>query len=189
MPYLTDVEVNDLGFKFVGNNVKISTRAVFYEPELISIGDFSRIDDLCLISGNISVGKYCHITPMCMLAGGAPGIELGDFCTLAYGVKIFSQSDDYSGHSMTNSLINKRFKKELFAPVSLGKHVIVGAGSTILPGVRLGEGCAVAAMSLITKSCEDWGMYKGIPAQRFKERSKALLKLEKEFLEGAHDPF
>lgn len=91
---------------------------------------------------------------------------------------------DLSGHSMASFLIDKRFKNELFSPVCLGKHVIVGAGRTILRGVRLGEGCELATMPLNTKSCENWGMHKGILAPRFKEISKALLKLEAEFLGG-----
>lgn len=44
---------------------------------------------------------------MCLIAGGTQGVYLDDYVPLAYGVKIFSQSDDYSGQSMCNSLIDK----------------------------------------------------------------------------------
>ncbi|KRS21857.1 hypothetical protein AAY72_06310 [Alishewanella sp. WH16-1] len=182
MAYLNFAELKNIGFKKLGRNVKISDKAAIYNPELIEIGDNSRIDDFCILSGNIVVGRFCHITPMCLLAGGEPGIKLADFCTLAYGVKIFSQSDDYSGTSMVNSLIPKKFKRETFAPVVLEKQVIIGAGSMVLPGVIIAEGCSVGAMSLVTKSTTAWGIYLGIPAKRFKERSKALLELERDFL-------
>lgn len=49
---------------------------------------------------------------MCLVAGGEPGIIMSDFVTLAYGVKVFSQSDDYSGKSLVNSNIPKKFKHE-----------------------------------------------------------------------------
>ncbi|MNP64306.1 dTDP-4-amino-4,6-dideoxy-D-glucose acyltransferase [compost metagenome] len=63
------------------------------------------------------------------------------------------------------------------------RHVIVGTNAVIFPGVTLAEGCAVGAMSLVTKSTVPWGIYTGIPAKRIKERSRELLKRESEFLE------
>ena len=59
--------------------------------------------------------------------------------------------------------------------------MIVGSGCTILPGVTLAEGTAVGAMSLCKQSTEPWGIYAGIPARRIKERSRELLKLQKEY--------
>lgn len=182
MAYFTQKQLEDMGFKAIGKNVRISDKAAIYNPEHISIGDNSRIDDFCVVSGNVSIGSYCHITPMCLLAGGTPGIILDDFCTLAYGVKVFSQSDDYSGSTMVNSLIPKKFKNELFAPVILARQTIVGAGVTIMPGVTLAEGCAIGAMSLITKSTQPWGIYTGVPARRIKDRKRDLLQLEQQFL-------
>ena len=172
-----------MGFKSVGEGVKISDKASIYNPECIELGDFSRVDDFCVISGNVSVGRYVHVTPMCLIAGGAPGVYLHDFCTLAYGVKVFAQSDDYSGSTMVNSLIPKKYKDELFAKVILEKQVIVGANSTILPGVTISEGCSVGAMTLVNKSTDPWGIYVGNPARRIKERKRDLLELEKQFLE------
>jgi acetyltransferase-like isoleucine patch superfamily enzyme len=119
---------------------------------------------------------------MCLIAGGKPGIQLHDFCTLAYGVKIFSQSDDYSGESMVNSLVDSRYKSEVFSSVVLKKHVIIGTNSVVLPGVTVAEGCSVGAMSLLNKSTEPWGLYVGTPAFRCKERKQDLLILEQQFL-------
>lgn len=187
MSYYSDLELKSIGFKLIGNNVKISSKASIYNPELISIGDNSRIDDFCVISGLVSIGKYCHITPMCLVAGGVMGVVLEDFCTLAYGVKIFSQSDDYGGLSMTNSLIPKKYKCESFEKSVLKRHVIVGAGSIVFPGVVVEEGCSIGSMSLVNKSTAPWGIYVGIPVKRIKERSKKLLEMEKEFLREKDD--
>lgn len=183
MAYLTEVQLKKIGFKKLGRKVKISDKASIYDADQIEIGDYSRVDDFCILSGKITLGKYNHITPMCLVAGGTPGITFEDFCTLAYGVKVFSQSDDYSGETLTNSLLPKKFKKEIFAPVFFGRHVIVGAGSVVFPGVTIEEGCSIGAMTLLTKSTESWGIYMGIPAKRIKDRKKDLLALEAKFLE------
>ncbi|MCY1289105.1 dTDP-4-amino-4,6-dideoxy-D-glucose acyltransferase [compost metagenome] len=183
MAYYPDEKLRQMGFLHIGKNVKISDKASIYNADQIEIGDNSRIDDFCVISGKVRIGAFCHITPMCLVAGGTPGVFFSDFCTLAYGVKVFSQSDDYSGETLTNSLIPRKLKKEIFAEVRLGKHVIVGAGSIIFPGVHVAEGCSVGAMTLISKSTLPWGIYVGNPARRIKERKKDLLILEKKFLE------
>lgn len=188
MAYLTPSELDSMGFKSLGKNVKISDKASIYNANEIKIGDHSRIDDFCIISGNIKIGSYCHITPMCLLAGGEKGIHLNDFCTLAYGVKIFSQSDDYSGETMVNSLIPKKFKNEGKEKVTLERQVIVGAGSMIMPGVTVAEGCSIGAMTLVNKSTKPWGIYLGIPAKKVKNRKQNLLELEKQFLEENNDP-
>jgi acetyltransferase-like isoleucine patch superfamily enzyme len=68
------------------------------------------------------------------------------------------------------------------APVTLGKHVIIGSGSVVLPGVDLGEGVAVGALSLITRPLEPWGICAGTPVRRIRDRSKALLNEERRYL-------
>ena len=182
MAYYSQEQLDVMGFKSIGRNVKISDKAAIYNTNEIEIGDNSRIDDFCIISGRVSIGSYCHITPMCLVAGGTPGVYLENFCTLAYGVKIFSQSDDYSGETMTNSLIPAEFKNETFETVRLEKYAIVGAGSIVLPGANLREGSSVGAMSLIHKSTDPWGVYAGIPAKRLKDRKKDLVALSNKFL-------
>lgn len=184
MAYYTEEQLKNLGFKYVGKNVKISDKASIYNFDQIEIGDNSRIDDFCIISGKIKIGRNVHITPMCLVAGGMEGVIFEDFTTIAYGVQVFTQSDDYSGRTMCNSTIPKKYKKEIFKEVILKKHTIVGAGSIIMPGVILEEGTSVGAMSLILKTTESWGIYVGNPAKRLKNRKKDLLELEKEYLKN-----
>lgn len=184
MAYYTEEQLKELGFKFLGKNVKISNIASIYNHEQIEIGDNSRIDDFCIISGKIKIGRNVHITPACLVAGGEKGIIFEDFTTIAYGVKIFTQSDDYSGKTMCNSTIPKEYKDEVFKEVLLKKHVIIGAGSIIMPGVILEEGCSIGAMSLVIKSTEPWGIYVGSPVKRLKDREKELLELTKKYLKS-----
>lgn len=182
MAYYTQEQLEQLGFKRLGKNVKISDKASIYNCDQIEIGDNSRIDDFCVISGRVVIGRYCHITPMCLVAGGGPGVYMSDFTTLAYGVKVFSQSDDYSGETLTNSLIPTEYKKEIFKPVHLYRHVIVGTNAVIFPGADIAEGCSIGAAATVLSPTKPWGIYVGNPAKRIKDRKQDLLVLEKEFL-------
>lgn len=183
MSYLTQEQLTLIGFRSLGKNVRISEKASIYNPDQIDIGDNSRIDDFCVVSGRVRIGCYVHIAPHCLIAGGSQGIFFEDFSGLAYHVQVFSQSDDYSGRSLTNPTVPEKYKKETKAAVHIGRHVIIGTGSIVFPGVTLGEGCSVGAMSLINKSTNPWGIYIGNPARRIKERRKDLLVLESQFLE------
>jgi len=183
MAYYAEDELKNLGFKYLGENVKVSDKASIYNFDQISIGDNSRIDDFCVISGKIKIGKNVHITPMCLVAGGEKGIVFKDFTTIAYSVQIFTQSDDYSGLTMTNSTIPKKYKNEYKKKVVLKKYSIVGAGSIIMPGVILAKGSSVGAMSLVLKDTESWGIYVGNPVKKIKNRKKDLLEIEKQYLQ------
>ncbi|HGV3659686.1 TPA: DapH/DapD/GlmU-related protein [Escherichia coli] len=181
MSFLSDSELRKIGFKKLGKNVKISEKASIYNPEKIEIGDNSRIDDFCLLSGKISIGNNVHIAAYCNIAGGIEGITFDDFSGLAYGCHVFSQSDDYTGRTLTNPTIPKKYKKEIIKQVIIGKHVIVGTNSLVFPGVTIEEGCSIGAMTMVTKSTKAWGCYFGIPAKRIKERKKDLLEFEQLF--------
>ena len=64
----------------------------------------------------------------------------------------------------------------------LRRHVIVGSGSILLPGVEIGEGTAIGASSVVMKSLDPWGIYVGNPVRRVKARAQTLLELEKKLL-------
>jgi len=182
MAYYSEDQLAGMGFKRIGKNVKISDKASLYNTDQIEIGDNSRIDDFCVISGRISIGHHVHIAPLCLVAGGSEGIVFDDFSGLAYHVQIFSQSDDYSGASLTNPTVPGKYKLEKKAAVRLGRHVIIGAGSIVFPGVDIADGCSVGALSLVHKSTQPWGIYVGNPAKRVKDRKRDLLALEEQFL-------
>ena len=113
MAYLTKNQLVGMGFRSLGKSVKISDKASIYNCDQIEIGDHSRIDDFCVISGSIKIGRNVHITPQCLVAGGELGVVIESFCALAYGVKVFTQSDDYSGETMTNSTVPDFYKQEI----------------------------------------------------------------------------
>ena len=184
MSFFSDAELFDLGFASLGENVKISRKASIYGAGQISIGNNVRVDDFCILSagvGGISIGSFIHIAAYSSLIG-KERIELKDFSGLSARVSVYSSSDDYSGRWMTNPTIPDEFTGVKHAIVTLGRHVIVGAGSVVLPGATLEDGVAVGALSLINGRCREFGVYFGAPAKRVSERKRNLLLLEDEFL-------
>lgn len=184
MAYLTIDEMAQMGFRHLGREVRISDRASIYNADQIEIGDFSRVDDFCCVSGRVFIGRNVHFALGCNVAGGEPGIRFHDFSGLAYGCHVFAQSDDYSGATMTNPTVPARFKSEIKKPIEIGRHSIVGTSSLIFPGVVLAEGTAVGALSVVTRSTEPWSIYVGNPAKRIRSRRQDLLALEDEYVSG-----
>lgn len=178
--YYTEKELQSLGLKSFGEDVRLSKKASLYGISNISIGNHVRIDDFCVLSGNISIGNYVHINPFCGIFAGKAGVVLEDFSNLASRISIYAVSDDYSGEYMTSPLLPEGVTNIRQEQVIIGKHAIVGTGSTILPGVKISEGCAVGAMSLVKKSTKPWKIYAGIPCRIIKDRSKNLLQYEKD---------
>jgi acetyltransferase-like isoleucine patch superfamily enzyme len=179
--YFDEHELKGAGFKRLGKNVKVHNRASLYGVGNISLGDNVRIDDFAIIiaTGGVSIGSYVQIANLCYL-GGRHGIEIDDFSTLAPGVKLFSASDDYSGEKLTNPTVPIDLTGGEKGKVILKKHVIIGAGSVVLPNCVIGEGCSIGALSVVKKSLDPWGIYAGIPVRRIKDRKKELLSLERE---------
>tara|TARA_B100000949_G_C14272321_1_gene447906 strand:+ start:375 stop:935 length:561 start_codon:yes stop_codon:yes gene_type:complete len=177
--YSTD-ELRKLGFYSVGSNVRISRKASFYGIERISIGSNVRIDDFCVLSaglGGITIGNYIHIAVYSSLIG-AGKIILSDFCNISSRVAIYSSNDDYSGEYMTNPMVPSVLTNISSDDVNIGKHVIIGSNSIILPGVHLGEGVAIGALSLVTKSIESYKVAAGTPAKVIKDRATNIRVLE-----------
>lgn len=184
MAWLTEEELKALGFSKLGKNILISDKASIYNPSKITIGSNVRIDDYCVLSagvGGIDIGSYIHLAVYSCLIG-AENISLADFSNISSRVSIYSSNDDYSGIKMTNPMVPSKFTGVIHEKVYIGKHVIIGSGSVILPGVSLKEGVAIAALSLVNKSCEPFHIYGGVPAKKIKERHRNLLEIEKQFI-------
>lgn len=186
MAMLSREAIELMGFASIGENVQISDRASFYGTARISFGDNVRVDDFCVLSaglGGILIGNHVHIAVGVSLIG-AGKITLCDFVGVSSKASIYSSNDDYSGAVMTGPTLSAEFTNARHADVFLGKHVIVGSGSVILPGLTLKEGVAVGALSLVNRNCEAFGIYTGNPARRIKERRRDLLELEEQFMAG-----
>lgn len=174
-------ELKKLGLSAFGENVLISRKVSIYGAENISIGSNVRIDDFCILSGKIIIGSFIHIAAYTALYGGTKGVIIEDFANLSSRISVYSISDDYSGESMTNPMIPDKYKNIQNEEVIIQRHVIIGSGCVVLPGVVLTEGSAFGAMSLINRSSKAWSINAGIPFNKIKSRSKNVLGLEEKF--------
>lgn len=184
--HLSIEELAQMGLRH-GARPMVSRRASIYGAPRIVLGDDVRIDDFCVLSagaGGIDIGSHVHVAAFVTLIGRGR-ITLSNYSGLSARVSVYSSSDDYSGEWMTNPTVPESFTNVQHADVFLGPHVIVGAGSVILPGAVLAEGCAVGALSLVRGSHEEFTVISGVPARRIGQRSRRLLDLAASFEEGS----
>jgi galactoside O-acetyltransferase len=190
MAYYTVDELSKIGFKSYGDDVKISRSAVFYHPERIELGNHVRIDDFASLSacqnGFIKIGSYVHIAAFVMIEA-THGVIMEDFAGLAARVLIFGASDNYNGEYLTGPTVSHRYRGEQGALVRVGRHVVVGAATVLLPGASIGDGSAVGALSLVKKPLPAGGIFVGVPATLIAKRSHKVFELERVFLSEGSD--
>ena len=194
MAYLSQEELNKIGFASFGKEVYISDKVSIYNASKISIGSFVRIDDFCLLSAGeegIEIGSYVHISCYACIMGQAK-ITIKDFVAISIKATILSSSSDFSGETLPMVQVFDFDKSytEIFSvinkPVLLETHTGIGAHTVVLPGVTVGKGTGVGANSVVYADLNEWGIYLGNPVRFVKKRSdeayNKLVALSKENL-------
>lgn len=189
MAYLSQKEIELVGFARVGDEVFISDKASFYNPSKISIGSYVRIDDFALLSAGeegIEIGNCIHISCYATLLGQAK-ITLHDFVSISIKATILSSTSDYSGEFLPslnefNGLrdLNEALAHVISKPVIFETNTGLGAHSIVMPGVKIGKGSGIGAMSVVYEDVNPWGIYMGNPVRFIKKRSDfAYQEIEK----------
>lgn len=173
-----------LGIREIGENVRISKKVSVYGGENVTIGSNVRIDDYCVIAagGKLVLEGYNHVAAFCYI-NSKGGVTLKMFAAVSSRTSIYSATDDYTGESLTNPTVPAEFTSVKCEPVTIGRHVVIGTGSTVLPGVCIGDYSSIGANSLVNKSIPSAKIAMGSPARVYRERSMRLLELEKKLLE------
>ncbi|HEX9805235.1 MAG TPA: acyltransferase [Candidatus Dojkabacteria bacterium] len=142
----------------------ISTKASIYGD--VIIGENTRIDDFCILSGKIRIGNNIHIGCGTILIGE---ITLHDYSNIAPGCTVLAKSDDFRGRQPIGP--QNQGGKVIAEPIVMKQHSVIGAGSVVLPGVILEEGTAIGANSLVKKGIYlPWKIYAGSPVKYLKDR-------------------
>ena len=164
----------------------VHSSVLVFGSEHVEMGENVRIDAHVVITagpGRVTIGDNVHIGAAAHLFGTA-GIEIADFANLSSRVSLFSTNDDYTEGYLTSPVVPDHLRKVVEAPVKVGRHAIVGCGAVVLPGVTIGEGAAVGALSLVKVDVDPYVVVAGAPARRVAERNRErLLTLERRFLE------
>jgi galactoside O-acetyltransferase len=168
-----------------GSNISVHKTVQFFGNNIV-LGSNVRIDCFCVISSNekISIGNYVHLGPYVALMGRA-GITIEDFAGLSARVSVFTATDDYRDGHLTNPTVPERLRQTREAPVLIGKHAVIGAGTVILPGVEIGKGASVGALSLVQKSVPPYAIALGSPVREIGKRDAALLERLERDVTGA----
>ncbi len=129
------------------------------------------------------VRERAHIGQNCILGKGVYvdfDVTLGDNCKLQNGVFVYHPAtledgvflgpgviitNDKNPRAVNPDMSLKRDADWVVSPVWIGQGTAVGAGSIILPGVRIGRWAMVGAGSVVTRSVPDYGLVMGNPAR------------------------
>lgn len=185
MSFLAREVLEGLGFARLGEDVRVDESARFQGIDRVSLGSHVRIDAFVLVTAGpaaVEIGDHVHVAAGCFIFG-TEGVRIEDFCGLSARVSIFSTNDDYSGGALTNPTVPEDLRKVTRAPVHLRRHAIVGCGSVVMPGVELGVGASVGALSYVNKNVPEFMVVSGNPLRRIGTRSRDVLERERELLE------
>ncbi|HEY4229368.1 MAG TPA: acyltransferase [Thermoanaerobaculia bacterium] len=175
-----DNQAKRLALRACGEDVQIYPRAHIVSPETISIGDSVIIDDFVFLVGGAEtrIGSFVHLASFSSYLGRG-SLVIEDFVSVSSGARIYTGIDDFSGESLVGPGVPERWRRPERTFARIGKFAVVGANAVVFPGVTLGEGCAVGALSLVNRDCEPWTIYGGVPARPLKARRKdRVLELE-----------
>lgn len=177
------------GLAFIGTNVVIKHSYLLAAGQNLILEDNVYInalsDDGINLKNNVTLARNCSMICTGVIAqkgkgisignnsginagvflGGQGGIEIGDNVIIGPGTKIFSENHNYAAVD-----VNIKDQGVSRSGVRIGNNCWVGANVTILAGVSIGEGCVIAAGSVVTKSIAPNSVVAGIPGKKLKDR-------------------
>lgn len=138
-----------------------------------NVPDSTDVWQFCVIFPKAKIGENCNICSHCLIENEA---VIGNNVTIKCGVQVWdgiTLEDDVmvgSNVTFTNDKYPKSHNKEWkLLPTRVCKGASIGAGSTILPGLTIGEGAMVGAGSVVTRDVPTGEMWAGNPARFIKK--------------------
>ena len=140
---LSDVQSNNIGY-----NTKIWQYVVILPGAVI--GENCNICSHCLIENEVNIGNNVTIKS---------GVQIWDGITIESNVFI-GPNVTFTNDKMPRS---KQFLKS-YPKTIIKNGASIGANSTILPGIIVGENAMIGAGSVVTKDVPDFEIWVGNPA-------------------------
>ena len=107
---------------------------------------------------NIHIGKNVFINTGCHFQDQG-GITIGDGAQIGHNVVLATLNHD---------LVPEKRKTVIPAPIIIGKNVWIGANTTIVSGVTIGDHSVIAAGAVVTKDVPTNVVVGGVPAKIIK---------------------
>ena len=154
-----------------------------HHETVVDYGHDVRIDAFTSITcKRLVLGDYVHIGPHCSISG--PGeVFIGNYSTLSHGVRIFTASDDYDGDYLAGAALPPEYTSPTVGNVFIGKSVVIGANTIIMPGVKICLYAAVGALSLVKHRIPTLELWAGIPAKFIRKRQQGVVNFTKQLEE------
>lgn len=157
-------------FRRIGRRVVIERGVLVFHPERIELGDEVYIGHGTILKGyhrnHLIVGAGTWIGQQCFLHA-AGGIDIGRRVGIGPGVIVLTSEHDVAGGRAP--VLERPLS---FAPVALEDGCDIGAGSILLPGVRVGRGAIVGAGSVVTRDVAAGAIVAGNPARLLRRRPR-----------------
>lgn len=133
----------------------VSPLRVIWNFTIISIGRISpsfHVKNFLYRLLGVKIGKNASVGLMVMLDIFFPEmIEIGENVIIGYNTTLL-------GHEF----LKDEWRK---GKIVIEKDVVIGANCTVLPGVVIGEGAVVSAMTLVNRDIPPRSFYGGVPAR------------------------
>ncbi len=151
----------------IGENVAIDDNVMLdasgADNTEITIGDGTVISRNCTIQGKtgpVFIGKRADIGCDVVFSSIA-GITLGDSVLIAG--KCYLGGGRYNSSRLDIPIMDQGGYSR--GPLHIGAGTWLGAGVTVLDGVRIGKDCIVGAGSVVTHNLPDYAVALGVPAK------------------------
>jgi acetyltransferase-like isoleucine patch superfamily enzyme len=134
-----------------------------------TVGENTKIWQFVVILAGAKIGAECNICAQVLIEGN---VVIGDRVTVKSGVQLWDGlrvgNDVFIGPNAT--FTNDRFPRSKVYPEAFAQTVIedgasIGAGSVILPGVRIGARAMVGAGAVVTRDVAAGSLVLGNPAR------------------------
>lgn len=136
-----------------------------------SIGAFTVIDISSLgnnsASSRLEIGENTYIGELNNIRAAGGVIRIGDDCLISQNISIVAANHNYASGVPINKQpwsIEKNF-------IEIGNDVWIGSGAIVLPGVKIGNGCVIAAGAVVTKDLPENIIAAGVPARVINKRN------------------
>jgi acetyltransferase-like isoleucine patch superfamily enzyme len=159
----------------VGKNTTIEYGAVISED--VIIGDNCFIGYHTIVRPGVVIGDNTEIRSLCFVAEGASigsGVKVIQLSNICKDCVI--EDDVFFGTGVltfdTKRISHKRGYKPVGQPPHIERGARIGSGVCLYPDVVVGRNSMIYAGSLVTKSTEPYGIYRGQPAVKIGEVPK-----------------
>lgn len=115
----------------------------------------------CHVGKDVFVGDHVRIDQ-----GHADLIYIDDHAHITGGCRLLCHQRDLKNYRKGDDAAKLPYR---LGEIHIGKGVMIGMESMIMPGVTIGDGAIIGAYSLVTKDIPAWTIATGRPAKVIKE--------------------